>query len=119
MVQDGRFLQSDFTFSMNGKTTTGTGISGFDPQPGLFTRFGRLTLHPVSIRQSHDPFDGKQIVLYSAPLAASHGREHQSRTVTHLEDSGRKLIHQQFNQGADGKERLPMELLLTRRTAHN
>ena len=31
MVQDGRFLESDFTFHQDGKTTTGTGISGFDP----------------------------------------------------------------------------------------
>jgi hypothetical protein len=119
MVQDGRFLQSDFTFHIDGKTTTGTGISGFDPQTGLFTTFwfdSRSTR--FSIRQSHGPFDGKQIVLYSAPLAASHGQEHQSRTVTHLEDGGRKLVHQQFNQGADGKEHLLMELLLTRKAAH-
>ncbi|HEX3762709.1 MAG TPA: DUF1579 family protein [Kofleriaceae bacterium] len=119
MVQDGRFLQSDFTFHQDGKTTTGTGISGFDPQTGLFTTFwydARST--KFSIRQSRDPFDGKQIVLYSASLAATHGQEHPSRTVSHLEDSGRKLIHQQFNQGADGKEHLLMELILTRKPAH-
>ena len=119
MVQDGRFLQSDFTFHQDGKTTTGTGISGFDPQTGLFTTFwydARST--KFSIRQSRDPFDGKQIVLYSASLAATHGQEHQSRTVSHLEDGGRKLIHQQFNQGADGKEHLLMELILTRKPAH-
>ncbi|HEX3477347.1 MAG TPA: hypothetical protein VHT91_20130, partial [Kofleriaceae bacterium] len=70
-----------------------------------------------SIRQSRDPFDGKQIVLYSASLAATHGQEHQSRTVSQLEDGGRKLIHQQFNQGADGKEHLLMELILVRKPA--
>jgi hypothetical protein len=118
MVQDGRFLQSDFTFHQDGKTTTGTGISGFDPQTGLFTTFwydARSTR--FSIRQSRDPFDGKQIVLYSASLAATHGQEHQSRTVSQLEDGGRKLIHQQFNQGADGKEHLLMELILVRKPA--
>ncbi|HEX8114869.1 MAG TPA: DUF1579 family protein [Kofleriaceae bacterium] len=118
MMQDGRFLQSDFTFHQDGKTTTGTGISGFDPQTGLFTTFwydSRST--KFSIRQSRDPFDGKQIVLYSASLAATHGQEHQSRTVSHLEDGGRKLIHQQFNQGADGKEHLLMELILVKKPA--
>lgn len=116
MVQDGRFLQSDFTFHQDGKTTTGTGISGFDPQTGLFTTFwydSRSTR--FSIRQSRDPFDGKQMVLYSAALAASHGQDHQSRTVSHLEDSGRKLVHQQFNADASGKESVLMELILTRK----
>jgi hypothetical protein len=119
MVQDGRFLQSDFTFHQDGKTTTGTGISGFDPQTGLFTTFwydSRSTR--FSIRQSRDPFDGKQIVLYSAALAATHGQERQSRTVSHLEDNGRKLIHQQFNQDASGKESMLMEMILTRKKAH-
>jgi len=118
MVQDGRFLQSDFTFVQDGKPSTGTGISGFDPQTGLFTTFwydSRSTR--FSIRQSRDPFDGKQIVLYSASLAASHGQEHQSRTTSHLEDNGRKLVHQQFNQDAGGKEHLLMELILTRKPA--
>jgi hypothetical protein len=118
MVQDGRFLQSDFTFHQDGKTSTGTGISGFDPQTGLFTTFwydSRST--KFSIRQSRDPFDGKQIVLYSASLAATHGQDHPSRTVSHLEDTGRKLIHQQFNQGADGKEHLLMELILVKKPA--
>lgn len=116
MVQDGRFLQSDFTFHQDGKTTTGTGISGFDPQTGLFTTFwydARSTR--FSIRQSREPFDGKQIVLYSASLAASHGEERKSRTVSHLEDGGKKLIHQQFNQDAGGKEKLLMELIMTRK----
>jgi hypothetical protein len=47
----------------------------------------------------------------------SHGQEHQSRTVSQLEDGGRKLIHPQFNQGADGKERLLMELILVKKPA--
>jgi len=117
MVQDGRFLESDFTFrSEDGKTSTGTGISGFDPKSGLFTTFwfdSRST--DFSVRQSHEPFDGKQIVLYSVALEGSHGQGHSSRTVSHLEDGGRKLIHQQFNQGTDGKEHVLMELILTKK----
>ena len=118
MVQDGRFLESDFTFHQDGKTTTGTGISGFDPQTGLFTTFwfdSRSTR--FSIRQSHEPFDGKQIVLYSVSLGGSHGQEHSSRTVSYLEDGGRKLIHRQYNADAGGKERVLMELILTRKGA--
>lgn len=116
MVQDGRFLESDFTFHQDGRTSTGTGISGFDPQTGLFTTFwydSRSTR--FSIRQSKEPFDGKQIVLYSVSLGGSHGQEHISRTLSHLEDNGRKLIHQQFNADATGKEKLLMELILTRK----
>ena len=116
MVQDGRFLQSDFTFHQDGKTSTGTGISGFDPQSGLFTTFwfDSRSTH-FSIRQSREPFDGKQIVLYSVSLEGSHGQGHSSRTVSFLEDGGRRLIHRQFNAGPDGKEHVLMELILTRK----
>ncbi len=115
MVQDGRFLESAFTFHQDGKTTSGTGISGFDPQTGLFTTFwfdSRSTR--FSVRQSREPFDGKQIVLYSVSLGVA-TQSRVSRTVTHLEDDGRRLIHQQFNQGSDGKERLLMELIMKRK----
>ena len=116
MVQDGRFLQSDFTFHQDGKTSTGTGISGFDPKSGLFTTFwydSRST--DFSVRQSKEPFDGKQIVLYSVSLKGSHGEGHQSRTVSLLEDGGKKLIHRQYNMGPDGKEKVLMELILTKK----
>lgn len=116
MVQDGRFLQSDFTFHQDGKTSTGTGISGFDPKSGLFTTFwydSRSTI--FSIRQSREPFDGKQIVLYSVSLEGSHGQGHQSRTVSFLEDGGKRLIHRQYNMGPDGKEHVLMELILTKK----
>jgi len=119
MVQDGRFLESDFTFhTPDGKTTTGVGISGFDPQTGLFTTFwydSRSTR--FSIRQSKEPFDGKQIVLYSVSLGGSHGQEHTSRTVSYLEDGGRRLVHRQYNADASGKERVLMELILTKKGA--
>lgn len=118
MVQDGRFLESDFTFHQDGKTTTGTGISGFDPQSGLFTTFwydSRSTR--FSIRQSREPFDGKQIVLYSAALGGGDGNQRKSRTVSHLEDNGNKLVHQQFNMDASGAEHVLMELILTKKKA--
>src|SRR5580693_4586433 len=54
MIQDGRFLQSDFTFfNSNGTQSTGTGISGFDPKANRFTTVwydSRQTT--MSIRQS-------------------------------------------------------------------
>lgn len=38
MIQDGKFLQSDFTFlSPDGAKSTGTGISGFDQKQNRFT----------------------------------------------------------------------------------
>ena len=119
MVQDGRFLESDFTFhSPDGKTTTGVGISGFDPQTGLFTTFwydSRSTR--FSIRQSQEPFDGKQIVLYSVSLGGSHGQEHTSRTVSFLEEGGKRLVHRQYNSDSSGKESVLMELILTKKDA--
>ncbi len=45
-----------------------------------------------------------------------HAKEaRRSRTVTRLEDNGRKLIHRQYTPGPDGQERLVMELLMTRK----
>ena len=119
MVQDGRFLESDFTFhTPDGKTTSGVGISGFDPQTGLFTTFwydSRSTR--FSVRQSREPFDGKQIVLYSVSLGGSHGQEHTSRTVSYLEDGGKRLIHRQYNADASGQEHVLMELILTKKSS--
>ncbi|HEY1658362.1 MAG TPA: DUF1579 family protein [Candidatus Sulfotelmatobacter sp.] len=41
MVQDGKFLQSDFTFfNSDGTQSTGTGISGFDSKTNRFTTCG-------------------------------------------------------------------------------
>ena len=40
-----------------------------------------------------------------------------SRTVTRLEDDGRKIVHRQYAIDADSKERLVMELILTRKGA--
>ncbi|HKT25602.1 MAG TPA: DUF1579 family protein, partial [Terriglobales bacterium] len=61
MIQDGKFLQSDFTFlNPDGTNSTGTGISGFDPKTNRFTTVwydSRQTT--MSIRQSDGAFDGK------------------------------------------------------------
>src|SRR5271155_902615 len=70
MVQDGKFLQSDFTFfDPDGTKSTGTGISGFDPKTNRFTTVwydSRQTT--MSIRQSDGTFDGKNVVLWATPL---------------------------------------------------
>jgi hypothetical protein len=114
MIHAGRFLQSDFTFGKGEKRTTGMGIIGFEPQTGRFTSVwtdSRQT--KMSLRQSKDGFNGTEIVLYSKMLGDG-GKERRSRTVTRLEDDGRRIVHRQYNATADGKERLLMELVLTR-----
>jgi hypothetical protein len=115
MIHEGRFLQSDFTFERGKTTTTGKGLIGFETASGLFTSVwtdSRSTR--MSFRQSKQKFDGKQIVLHSATLSPEGGKERVSRTVTRLEDEGRKIVHRQYTAGEDGKERLVMELILTR-----
>ena len=116
MVQDGRFLESRFTFRQDGTTTTGVGVSGFDSRTGLFTTVwydSRQTR--MSIRQSREPFDGKQIVLYGVSLEPARTPGRESKTISHLEDGGSKLIHRQYSVSGDGKDRLVMELILTRK----
>jgi hypothetical protein len=117
MIHDGRFLQSDFVFRQGGKETTGMGVIGFEPETGRFTSFwtdSRQTR--MSVRQSRDPFDGRQIVLYSRSL--DDGPEaRRSKTVSRLEEGGRKLVHRQYSLTPDGPERLVMELVMTRDAA--
>lgn len=118
MIHDGRFLQSDFVFGPDDRQSTGLGIIGFEPESGAFTSFwtdSRQTR--MSVRQSRDPFDGEQIVLYSRSLEAEAKDARRSKTVSRLEDGGRKLIHRQYTLGPDGEERLIMELVMTRRPA--
>jgi Protein of unknown function (DUF1579) len=113
MVQGGRFLQSDFTFGGGDKATTGMGLIGYETQTGRFTSVwvdSRQT--KMSLRQSKDAFNGEEIVLFSKALGDEKGRS--SRTVTRLEDGGRRIVHRQYNAGTDGQERLLMELVLTR-----
>jgi hypothetical protein len=116
MVQDGRFLQSDFTFRQGERMTTGQGLIGFEPESGAFTSVwidSRQT--QMSLRRSRDKFDGASIVLYSRSLDAEAKNARNSRTVTRLEDGDGKLVHRQFAIGPGGEERLMMELVMTRK----
>jgi hypothetical protein len=118
MIHGGRFLQSEFVFGQGTARTTGTGLIGFEAETGLFTSVwvdSRATR--MSLRQSQDRFNGQEIVLYSKSLAPAGGEARRSRTVTRLEDGGRKIVHRQYALAADGQERLMMELLLTRKAA--
>jgi len=70
----------------------------------------------MSLRQSRERFNGTEIILYSGTLAGGEKASRSSRTVTRLEEDGRKIVHRQYVPTADGKERIIMELLLTRKT---
>lgn len=116
MIQDGRFLQSDFTFvNSDGTTSTGTGISGFDPKTNRFTTVwydSRQTT--MSIRQSDGTFDGKKIVLWATALDPERpGRKTVARA--HLEENGRVLLHRHFLIDDKGDERMMIELRMTRK----
>jgi Protein of unknown function (DUF1579) len=84
MIQDSKFLQSDFTFiNPDGTKSTGTGISGFDSKTNRFTTVwydSRQTT--MSIRQSDGTFDGKNIVLWTTPLDSEHLGARPSRART-------------------------------------
>ena len=116
MVQDGKFLQSDFTFfNLDGTKSTGTGICGFDSKTNRFTTVwydSRQTT--MSIRQSEGTFDGKNIVLWATALDPDRpGRKTVSRT--HLEEDGRVLLHRHFLINDQGEERLMIEFRMTRK----
>jgi hypothetical protein len=116
MIHDGRFLESSFVFDSKGAKTTGLGLIGFEPDTGKFTSVwtdSRQTR--MSLRQSQDPFNGEEIVLYSRSLNPDAKGPPRSRTVTRLEDDGQKIVHRQYAIDAEGKERLVMELVLTRK----
>jgi hypothetical protein len=115
MIHDGRFLQSNFIFHDAGGLTTGLGLIGFDSDSGHFTSVwtdSRSTR--MSIRQSQEPFNGDEIVLVSRSLRTPSPLS-SSRTVSRLEDDGRKLIHRLYVAGPDGRDRLVMELAMTRK----
>jgi hypothetical protein len=116
MINDGRFLESRFVFEGPAGKTTGLGIIGFEPESGLFTSVwadSRQTR--MSIRRSQEPFNGEVIVLYGRSLDDEAKGGPRSRTETRLTDEGRKIVHRQYVPGPDGKERLMMELQMTRR----
>jgi hypothetical protein len=115
MIHEGRFLQSDFVFRQGERTTTGLGIIGFEPESGRFTSFwtdSRQTR--MSVRQSQDRLDGREIVLYSRTLGAEGDEGRRSKTVSRLEDEGRRLVHRQYALGPRGEDRLVMELVMIR-----
>lgn len=118
MIQGGRFLQSEFVFGQGDKESTGLGIIGFEATSGKFTSIwvdSRRTAFSMRQSKTGEPFDGKQIVMYSRSLGEDPSRPPRSRTVSHLEDGDRKLIHKQFALDRNGTERLMMELVLTRK----
>ncbi len=116
MIQNGHFLQTDFTFfEKDGSKSTGTGISGFDPKTNRFTTVwydSRQTT--MSIRESDGTFDGKEIVLYATALSPDRpGRKSVARA--HLEENGRVLLHRHFFIDDAGKEHLMIEFRMTRK----
>jgi Protein of unknown function (DUF1579) len=116
MIHEGRFLKSEFVFEHDGAKTTGLGIIGFEPDSGIFTSVwtdSRSTR--MSLRQSKEPFNGKEIVLYSRSLNDEGKGLRRSRTVTRLEEDGHKIVHRAYVTTAEGKEHLFMELLMTRK----
>lgn len=116
MMHEGRFLRSEFVFGEGDLKTTGLGIIGFETATGRFTSVwtdSRATR--MSFRQSRDEFNGTEIVLFSQSLGDGNKEARRSRTVTRLEDEGRKIVHRQYSAGSDGKERLVMELIMTRK----
>jgi Protein of unknown function (DUF1579) len=118
MIHGGRFLQSNFVFGQGQARTSGLGLIGYDVKSELFTSVwtdSRSTR--MSIRQSRDRFDGRQIVLFSRSLEVNRETVRQSRTVTTLEDQGRRILHRQYTVASDGKERVIMELDLARKGA--
>lgn len=116
MVQDGRFLESDFTFfDEHGGKSTGVGISGFDAKTNKFTTVWYDSRQVTfSTRQSDGTFDGKEIVLYATSLDPDRpGRKTVARA--HLEENGRVLLHRHFFIQDDGTERVMIELRMTRK----
>lgn len=115
MIHGGRFLQSDFKFGTGDNITTGTGVIGFDSSTGKFTSTwydSRSTR--FSLRQSSEKFDGKQITLVGAGLSTDEKAPRKSRTVTSLDDDGKKIVHRQFGVNPDGSDRLVMQLVMTK-----
>ncbi len=116
MIHNGRFLQSEFVFGPKDARTTGLGLIGFEADSGKFTSTwtdSRSTR--MSLRRSQDPFKGDEIVMYSRSLDDDKKETRRSRTVTRLEDDGRKIVHRQYAIEPETKERLVMELVLTRK----
>lgn len=116
MIQDGKFLQSDFTFvNPDGTRSTGVGTSGFDSKNHRFTTVwfdSRQTT--MSIRQSDGTFDGQNIVLWSTPLDPDRpGRKTVVRA--HLEEGDHLLLYRHFLIDDKAGERMIFEMRMTRK----
>ena|ERR1700683_3164415 len=87
MIQDGKFLQSDFTFfNSDGTNGTGTGISGFDSKPTASPlcgttptkrrcRFDRATAPSTAKTLSCGPLPSIPSILGARPLRAHTSRK--------------------------------------------
>lgn len=118
LIHEGRFLRSEFSFERDGRKSTGTGLIGFETAGDKFTSFwtdSRSTR--MSVRQSEQPFSGNEIVLFSKSIGEEPNNARRSKTITKVEDDGKRIVHRQYVPGQDGKERLMMELVMTRKTA--
>jgi hypothetical protein len=117
MIHDGRFLQSEFVFEQDEKKTTGLGLVGFDPESGQFTTVWTDSRSArMSLRQSQEPFNGKEIVLHSRSIEKDARGARTSRTITRMEANGNRIVHRQYTVSADGQERLIMELNMSRKS---
>jgi hypothetical protein len=117
MIHDGRFLQSEFVFEQDEKKTTGLGLVGFDPESGQFTTVWTDSRSArMSLRQSQEPFNGKEIVLHSRSIEKDARGARTSRTITRMEANGDRIVHRQYTVSADGQERLIMELNMSRKS---
>ena len=116
MINGGRFLQSEFVFHQDGKDTTGLGVIGFEPDTGKFTSFWTDSRSTVHVHSPEREQVHRRRNRSLQPIAQP-GREGRaaSRTNTRLEDEGRKIVHRQVTIAPDGKERLVMEMILTRK----
>ncbi|QEL14492.1 DUF1579 family protein [Limnoglobus roseus] len=115
MIHAGRFLRSEFTFEGTAGKSTGTGVIGFEPDTALFTSSwidSRQTR--MSFRKSKEKFTGEKIELFGSGLGAE-PEMRKSKTITTLEDDGKKIVHKQFSIAADGTERQVMELAMTKK----
>jgi hypothetical protein len=117
MIHDGRFLQSEFVFEQDEKKPTGLGLVGFDPESGQFTTVWTDSRSArMSLRQSQEPFNGKEIVLHSRSIEKDARGARTSRTITRMEANGDRIVHRQYTVSADGQERLIMELNMSRKS---
>jgi hypothetical protein len=92
-------------------------LVGFDPESGQFTTVWTDSRSArMSLRQSQEPFNGKEIVLHSRSIEKDARGARTSRTITRMEAIGDRIVHRQYTVSADGQERLIMELNMSRKS---